>query len=415
MASPEPAHLASAARSSRELLVDRTFGPWFWGNLASNTGNWLFNVTSAVVVYQLTRSTLLVGLISIAQFAPLAFLAPFAGAWSDRFDRRRLLLGAQVFAAASATLLASAVVVLGIDGLPGAWPLLAAAGGIGIGQAIAAPALSALVPGLVPDADLESAVALTSFTFNIGRALGPATSGVLLVTLGAGAAFVINAASFLVLIAVLLIVRARPREDTSSDRSVRAGLRYVRANRTALLLLAGVAAAGFAADPIITLSPALSDLLGGGATLVAILVSAFGILAAPAALASGSLQRRFSSPRVAGTGMLCMAGGLGLAALAFAPAIAVVGFGVTGIGFVFAVTGFTSLLQRQVPDGLRGRVMALWSIAFLGNRPVAALLDGAAADLAGPRAAMGLAITVALVGAWLAHRLLRAAEAPLRS
>jgi MFS family permease len=401
----------AVARPTRQLLTDRTFGPWFWGNVVSNSGNWLFNVTAAVVVFQLSRSALLVGLVSAAQFAPLVVAAPFAGALTDRLDRRRLLMAAQTLAATSATVLAVAVVLVGVDGLPGAWPILLAAFGIGVGQAFSAPALNALVPALVPDADLESGVALTSLTFSVGRAIGPAASGALLATVGPEAAFVVNAASFLILIVALATITPRPRpRATDSDRSVRAGLRYVRRDRVTVLLLLGVAAAGFAADPMITLAPSLAAELGGGDTLVAVLVSAFGIAAAPAAATSGRLQRRAGSLTVAAAGGATMAAGLAMAAVAPVAPVAVAGFGVTGIGFVLMLTGFTTVLQRRVPDELRGRVLALWSVAFLGNRPVAAVIDGAAADLVGPRWAVLIAITVAAGGGLLALRLQRSQD-----
>jgi MFS family permease len=409
--SPLPPPPAVTVRPSSALGLDRTFGPWFWGNVVSNSGNWLFNVTAAIVVFQLTRSALVVGLVSVAQFAPLVLISPLAGALSDRVDRRRVLLAAQSFSALAATLLAVVVLRTGIDGLPGAWPILLAALGIGIGQAVSIPALQALVPALVDDVDLESGVALTSLTFNVGRAFGPATSGVLLATVGAEAAFVANAASFLALLLALAVIHPRPREvDTTVDRTVRAGFRYVRGDRVSLLLLVGVAATGFAADPMITLAPPLADVVGGGETLVAVLVSAFGLAAAPAAVASGRLQRAYGSLAVAGAGGFTTAAGLGIAALAPVPGVAVAGFAVTGVGFVLALTGFTTVLQRRVPDELRGRVMALWSIAFLGNRPVAAVIDGSAADLAGPRWAMTIAIVVAAAGGVLALRMRHRAE-----
>jgi MFS family permease len=399
------------ARPASQLLTDRTFGPWFWGNVVSNSGNWLFNVTAAVVVFQLSRSALLVGLVSAAQFAPLVVAAPFAGALTDRLDRRRLLMAAQTLAAVSATALAVAVVVLGVDGLPGAWPILAAAFGIGIGQAFSAPALNALVPALVDDVDLESGVALTSVTFSVGRALGPAASGALLATVGPEAAFVVNAASFVVLIVALTTITPRPRPRAAgTDRSVLAGLRYVRADRVTVLLLLGVAAAGFAADPMITLAPSLADELGGGDTLVAVLISAFGIAAAPAAAISGRFQRSAGSLTVAAVGGATMAVGLATAAAAPFAAVAVAGFGLTGVGFVLLLTGFTTVLQRRVPDDLRGRVLALWSVAFLGNRPVAAVVDGSASDLVGPRWAMLIAISVAAGGTLLALRLRRSSD-----
>lgn len=395
-------------RTNRALLVDRTFGPWFWGLLVSNSGNWLFNVTAAVVVFQLTGSALLVGLVSVGQFAPLALLSPWAGAVSDRVDRRKLLLWSQAWSAAAAAGLAVPALLFGVDALPGAWPVIATAFGIGLGQAIAAPTLNAMVPSLVDDIDLENAVALTSLTFNTGRAFGPAVSGILLATVGAETAFALNAISFGVLIAALLVIREqRAREPRDADGSVRAGLRFVREHRSVLLLLVGVGTAGFAADPIITLSPALAGTLGAGDALVAVLVSAFGIAAAPAALASGPLQRRFGAERVAAAGLLSMAGGLTIAAVAPVPWTAVGGFALTGVGSVLAVTGFTTALQRQLPDALRGRVMALWSVAFLGNRPIAAVLDGALADRIGPRLAMGLAVSVALLGVVLTRRLRR--------
>lgn len=398
--SPSPTSgTAGQHRSTRALLTDRTFGPWFWGLLVSNSGNWLFNVTAVVVVFELSGSALQVGLVSIAQFLPLVLLGPFAGALADRFDRRRLLLLAQSFAFAAAATLAVAAVVVGLDGFAGAWPVIATAAGVGIGQAFSTPSLTALVPDLVGDADLESGIALNSLTFNVGRALGPAASGFLLATLGAEVAFIVNALSFLVLLAALLVVHPRPRARTgTSDRSVRAALRYVRRDRTILLVLLGVAATGFAADPMITLAPPLAAEVGGGGTLVAVLVSAFGIAAAPAAIVSGRLQRRLGSLRVASTGSGLMATGLVTAALAPAAAVTVAGFAVTGVGFVLSQTGFTSVLQRRVPDELRGRVMALWSVAFLGNRPIAAAVDGAAADLVGPRLALVIAIGVAVGG-----------------
>jgi hypothetical protein len=108
---------------------------------------------------------------------------------------------------------------------------------------------------------------------------------------------------------------------------------------------------------------------------------------------------------VAKTGMITMAIGLVVAATAPRGWGALVGFAVTGVGFVLGLTGFTSLLQRRVPEALRGRIMALWMVAFLGNRPLAALLHGGAADVVGPRAAVGFAIAAALIGARLARRL----------
>lgn len=390
------------------VLTDRNFAPYFVGNLTSNTGNWLFNVTAAVVVFQLTGSAFMVGMVSVAQFLPLVLVTPFAGVLADRVDRRRMVITSQAFAAVAASVIAIVTVIAGVGGLPGAWPIISAAVGIGLGNALSQPALQSLVPSLVDAEDLATAVSLTSLTYNVGRALGPAGAGLLLVTLGAEVAFVINAVSFLVLIGGLLMVRARARPpDTGStpDRSIRAGLTYVRDDPRVLLLLGGVAAAGFAADPAITLAPSFADLLGGGEALVAAITSGFGVAAIPAALLSGRLQGRFGSAQTAGAGMAIMAGGSLTVALAPWAWVALLGFSSTGAGFVLAVTSFTTLLQLRLPEALRGRVMALWTVAFLGNRPIAAAVDGATADATGPRLAMLIAIGVALVGAAIGRRL----------
>lgn len=398
---------APPPRAVAALLVDRTFGPWFWGNLASNTGNWLYNVVAAVVVFDLTGSALMVGTVSVAQFATLAVVSPWAGALSDRIDRKRMLLAAQTFAFASASALAVASLLLGVEGLPGAWPIIVATLGIGVGVAFTGPAQQALVPALVEDADLESAVTLTSLTFNVGRALGPGAAGVILATVGPEVAFAVNAVTFVALLAALLAIRPRARapHDPDADRSVRAGLRHLRRDPAVPWLLGGVAAMGFATDPINTLAPPLAAELGAGGDLVAVLVSAFGVGAALTALIAGRLQRGLGRLRTGALGGGLLAAGLLVAAIALAPWVAVGGFGVMGVGFVLGLTSLTTVLQRRVPDELRGRIMALWTVAFLGNRPIAALIDGALADWVGPRLAMGVPMLVALLGGWAALRL----------
>lgn len=389
------------------LLLDRTFGPWFWGNVVSNAGNWLFNVVAAVVVFQLSRSALLVGMVSVAQFVPSVVLAPLAGAVSDRLDRRRVLLWAQAGSALAASGLAGVVLLVGVEGLPGPWPILAAAAGIGVGQAFAVTALNALVPALVDDHELEAGIALTSLTFNLGRAVGPAASGLLLATVGPDVAFVVNALSFLPLLGALLIIQPRPTPaaPADQDRSARAGWRFVRGERRVLGLLVAVAAVGFAIDPVITLAPPLADALDGGDVLVSVMVTAFGVAAVPGALLSSRLQGRHGGLAVGRAGTSIVALGLTVAALAPHPAVAVAGFAACGTGFVLAVTSVTSVLQRAIPDVLRGRVMALWSVAFLGSRPLAATVDGAAADAFGPRPAFAIAVLVACACAWGLRRL----------
>lgn len=396
------------------LLTDRIFGPWFWGLVVSNVGHWLFNVTAVVVVFQITRSGVLVALVSVAQFAPLAVLSPLAGSMSDRMDRRSVLLVAQTVSAMAAGALAVAVVILGVDGLPGAWPILMAAMVMGAGHAVSLPALNALVPALVKEADLEGGVALTHLTFTVGRALGPAVSGGLLARVGPEVAFVANAVTSLALIAALLAVRPRSAAKPSSgDGSFRTGLRYIRDDRIAVMLLWGVAATGFAADALVTLAPPLANAVGGGSTLVAWMISAAGVAAIPAAALIGRLQPVVGSLRLAQTGAGTVMTGYLAAALAPVAELAVAGYALAGIGYILSLTGFTTSLQRRVPDAFLGRVMAIWGVAFLGTRPIAAMVHGGAADVTGPRSAMMIAVLAAASAGLTATRLRGRSTAPV--
>jgi MFS family permease len=382
------------------LLVDRTFGPYFFGNLTSNIGTWFQQVAAAVVVHRLTGSSTMVGMVGAAQFAPALLLAPWTGAAADRFDRRRLLIAAQSLAFVAAACLAVWTLAVGVDGLPGPWPVMATALLIGLGNALSIPAQQALVPALVSPELLDEAVALNSVTFNLARAVGPALGGVVLVALGAGVAFAVNAVTYLALVGALMVIRPRPVQRAGSSTSVWVGIRYLRHDSTAAVLLGAVALLGIGADPIITLSPALSHLMASGSdadALVGYLVSAFGL---GAVLATTSIRRlrRAGVVRASSLGLGLLA--LGVAGLSWAPTPlpALAAALVAGGGFLLGVTSLTAALHQRIPEELRGRVMALWGVAFLGSRPVAALADGYLADLVGPRPTALVAALVVFLG-----------------
>lgn len=393
--------MTSTARGTAALLRDRTFGPFFFGNLTSNIGIWFQNVAAAVVVFQLTRSAVMVGAVSVMQFAPAMVLAPWAGALTDRVDRRGLLLVGQSISAVSAGVLAGWTLLVGMDGLPGPWPILVATMGVGLGNALSIPSMQALIPALVPTRDLDQAIALNSVTFNLARAVGPALGAFTLVALGAGAAFGVNALTYLALITALLMIRPRPVErEASADRSVRGGLRYVRRNRTVAVLLLGVGALGIGSDPIYTLTPSIADgLVAAGRTvlvtrpdaLVGLLVSAFGLGAVAATLLVRWTRERFGLLEVGVAGLVLLGVGMEGLALSTHELAALVSLTASGFGFLLAIACLTTLLHIEVPEELRGRVMALWGVAFLGSRPVAALLDGGIADLTSPSVAAAVA------------------------
>ena len=381
----------SRPRSTLALVADRNFGPFFVGNLSSNIGTWFQQMTAAIVVFDVTRSTFMVGMVGVAQFLPSLVLAPWTGAAADRFDRRRLLIGAQSTAAVAATSLAVLTLTVGLEPFPAAWPVLVTAFVIGLANATATPAQQALVPALVRPVDLDQAVALTSVTFNLARAIGPALGAAVLVAWGPGAAFSVNALSYLVLVAGLTMVRAHPI-PRPPRASIWVGFSYVRRDPILAVLLIGVTALGFGADPVITLTPALAEGLvdarfSNADGLVGLLISAFGAGAMFAALVVGRARARWGHTRVATGGLVLL--GTGMLGLGSAPAPwpALMAMLIGGMGFLLAVTSLTSAMHIRIPDELRGRIMALWGVAFLGSRPVAAFLDGSVADLVSPQAA----------------------------
>jgi len=389
------------------LLRDRIYGPFFLGNLVSNCGNWIHNVTAAVVVFELTGSAVAVGAVSACQWAGSLLLQPWAGALTDRYDRRRILIAGQSVALLGAVTIAVPSVVVGPEDLPGPWPIYLGTLVIGVGIAFSIPAMQALIPALVAEHDLDRAIALNGVTFNLGRAIGPAIAGVILLAADASLAFAVNAASFSVLIGVMAALRPRfEREPVGGDHSVGAGLRWVVADRRAIVLLATMVAIGFATDPVNTLTPPMADAVGGGDGLVGLMVSGFGAGAVIAAFFVERIRERIGRERAATTGLVALAAAIGAFALSEVPAYAVATLALAGGGFIVAITSITAQLQDRVPDPLRGRVLALWGVAFLGTRPFSASIDGAIADLVSPREA-----ALAMAGAAFAAALFQDREA----
>ena len=389
-----------AARGTLGVLVDRSFGPYLAARQLASIGVWVHNVVAAVVVFNLTGSAFMVGVVSIAMFVPQVLLAPLAGARADRGNHRRQLMVARLIVALGAGSLAIWIATVGLKGTAGGWVVIAAGLVVGIGFAVGGPAAHALLPALVRPAELGTAVALSQTPFTVARAVGPALGAGLLATLGSAAGFAFSALSNLVYGGVIARVRLRPvAQRTDIDRSVRAGLRHVRADPVCAVLLAGVTAIGFGVDPIITLTPSIADSLGGGEPLVGAMASAFGAGAAVTALASGGLRRRVSLAHLAPLGLTVFAGGLGALALAPAPGWAVAATALAGAGMILAITSLTTQLQARLPEHLRGRVMALWMVAFIGSRPLAAAINGGVADVASARLALVVGVAVLLAGA----------------
>lgn len=391
----------SESRTSLRLIRTPRFGAYIVGNFASNIGNWFQNVAAGIVVFGLTGSNTLVGTVSVLQFLATLVLSPYSGALADSFNRRKLLILAQCISATGAVGLAIWVGLEGVEGLPGVWPVLAATGVIGLGYAVGISAMNALIPALVEPADLEDAIALNSSSFTLARAIGPALAGLVVAAAGAGWAFGINALTFLPLIIVLMVIRPREiQRDIDRDRSVRAGFAYVRERTSMLWIVLATLTVGWAGDPVNTLAPAYADMFGRDETFVGLQVAAFGAGAALMSMFVGVLRRRLDLEATTRTGMVILALGLLGFAIAFHEAIVLLSLFVAGVGFLLGVTTTNSNLQHRLHEDMRGRVMALWSMAFLGSRPIAGLIDGGVADLVSPRVGVLTAIVPLFLGWW---------------
>jgi len=327
----------------------------------------------------------------------MLFLAPWTGSAADRFDRRNLLLVTQPTAAALSGMLA---LVTALD-LATA-PLVIVFGlGQGIVSAFSTPAQQALFVSLVRREDVTAAVALNSMTFNIARAVGPAIAAAVIGAFGIATAFALNGVSYLVFVGALLLVHPRRQERPESSR-LRDSFALLRREPRLAVALGIVMTVGFASDPINTLAPAFANEFGRPDTFSGYIIGVFGAGAVTAAFALAG--REPSRPRVVVT-LLLLSGGVAAFSLTPWLGLGLVFLFVAGFGYLASNTAATSFLQLGVAETQRGRIMALWSIAFLGLRPVASLIDGAIASAFGVRTA-GVVLTIpAFVAALLLARL----------
>lgn len=395
------------SRSALQLVTDRRFGSYLAGNFVSNVGNWFQNVAAGIVVFQVTGSNTLVGVVSVLQFLATLLLSPWSGSLADRRDRKRLLMSAQAISACGALALAIWVGLEGVEGLPGVWPVLAAAGVIGLGYAIGISAMNALIPSLVEPSDLDEAIALNSASFTVARAVGPAIAGVFIASFGAAFAFGFNALTFFPLIVVLAVIRPRAVSRPAGDRSVRAGFAYVRERPAMPWLIVATLTVGWAGDPANTLAPAYAEMFGRNEAFVGLMVAVFGAGSAVASLGVRTIRLRLGLLRTTAVGLVVLF--VGLVGFAAAPneAVLLPSLFIAGVGFLLGVTTTNSNLQGRLDEEMRGRVMALWSMAFLGSRPLAGLVDGVVADLISPRVGV-LAATIPLaIGGWALLRVAR--------
>lgn len=391
-------------RGALGLMFDPVFGALFWGKMFAVVAVWTHGIVAAIVMYDATGSALMVGLVGVAQFGPQLILSPTSGKWADTGDpARQILIGRVLCVLGSGSVATWLFVDPTLKGLSAAIPVLAGSVLVGFGFVVGGPAMQSIVPNLIRPGELSTAMALNSIPMTIGRILGPAAGAYLAASLGAAAGFTAAACLHLVFAIILVIVRfpAPPKRRSDTDYRVRAAVKYVWRDRPLLLALIAVTTVGIASDPSITLAPSMADSLGGDARLVGTLSAAFGIGAAVGMAALALMRGRVPAARVSSIGLVGLSLGSAVLVIGVVPAVALAGFALAGLGFGWAMTGLSTVVQERAPEELRGRIMALWLVGFVGSRPLAAAVLGGTADLVNVQVAFAVAAALTIVVAML--------------
>lgn len=379
----------------------RPFAIYWAGGLVSNLGSWLQVVAGSIFVYQLTGSALAVGALNFAGFLPVFLFSIAGGVISDRFDRRRVVVATHL----ASLVLAGALAGAAFAGLVTELHLMVVFFALNTVYAIAKPSTIAILPSLIPRDEITDAVGLNTLQFIIGQVIGPLLAAAVMATAGAPWAFALNALTFLGPIASMLYLERRglgtgPEARTvgraASDVSASA---YVRSQPWVLILLLGVVTVSAPLEIIRTLSPAIVvEGLGQPESAAGLVVAGQSVGSALALAVFVPMRRRGWSRWMVTVGLALQA--IGLAGTALAPSLAVVvlAVGLIGFGFSLCFPVLTGTLQLELPDGVRGRVMAFHQTAHLGNRPLTAILAGSLAVMLGAQHAVVAGAILAPLG-----------------
>ena len=384
--------------ASLRPLRRRDFALVWSAALVSNIGSWLQTVAVGILVTELTGQARWTGLVAAAAFVPIGVLSPVGGAIADRVDRRHLLIGTTVGETVAAVLLA----VLVGTGNASALAVTALVFAGGCMTALGFPAYQAILPDLVDRDDLLGASSLSMAQWNLGRVVGPALAGAVLVAGSYTWAFALNAASYGAVVVALLMVRlqtpAPSDEPPGLWARIVAGARGARAEpgcRTAILTIAVTA---LLLSPFIALIPAVAvKLLGGGEGATSLLIGAQGVGAVAGALSLASLARRYGRRRVLVTNLLVLPFLLGAYAAAPTLVVATVVLVAVGAGYVGVLSGLGTVVQLRAPQALRARILSLYMVALGTVYPLGAVLQGALGDRFGLRAVTAGGAVVYLV------------------
>jgi len=378
--------IRAAAPASFSALRHRNFRLFIFGQGVSVIGTWMQTTAQAWFVLTLTGSPFLLGSVAALQWIPVTLFSLVGGVVADRLPKRRVLIATQTTLMIQALTLA----VLTWTGVAQYWHVAVLAGLMGLVNSLDMPTRQSFFVEMVDRDDLMNAIALNSALVNAGRIIGPAAAGLLIAAAGVPAAFLINGLSFVGVIAALAAMRTprfQPAPPMPLLGRIREGLTYVRETPAVLTTLVLLAAVSLFVLNFSTLVPVLArQVLRGDARTFGLLLSVLGSGSFVAALTLAAASRRGPSQRTILAGALTVS--VMVFALGFASvfAVAAVFAFLGGAGMIVFSTASNSFVQVLVPDELRGRVMAIYSMLFAGTSPAGALLVGGVMDLWGPRA-----------------------------
>ena len=378
---------AAIGRRTFAALANPNYRRWYAGQGISLIGTWMQTIAQGWLVYTLSGSGTALGLVVALQMVPVLFLAPYAGVIADRVDKRRMIIAVQ----AVMGVLALALGLLTVTGVVQLWEVFVLAALLGVATAFDNPTRQAFVMELVGPDHVRNAVTLNSVLVNAARAVGPAMAGILIATVGVSICFLVNAGSYLAVIASLLLLdRSALRPSLPAPRArgqLREGLRYVASTPALAVPLAMMAVIGALAYEFQVVLPIIArETFGGGAEDYGFMTAAMGIGAVVGGLVVAGSGRT-------GTRAVIIAGyGFGIAILlaAAAPSLPLELAALTVVGaasVTFLAVGNSTLQLAARPD-MRGRVMSLWAVAFLGTTPLGGPIAGYVSETAGGRAGL---------------------------
>jgi MFS family permease len=354
---------------SWRALRNRSFRYYFIGSATSDFGTWVQTTAQVLLAFRLSHSVLVVGLVTCAQFSSPLVLGPWAGVMTDKFGGRRILLGTQIAAAGAAGLMAA----LAFTGPINVWWLGCGAIASGLAFTFALPARNVTVRRLVPPKDIRPAFAMDSVSYNLGRAIAPPISVLLVTAFGFGWAFAANALSFLIF-AVCLILAGHGQPTERREKSqLRDGFDISRHDWRIAVLLLMVAAVTVADDPVLVLGPAVAGHLHASADSSGWFIAALG---GGTVLGSFLPSMHEPSVRLAATALAVLAAFMMLFVLSSSlPVTISAAFG-AGVMCLVSNSATRTVLATRAGPAHEASVMAVWAIAWAGSKPVASLSDG---------------------------------------